>query len=131
MRDIRFRAWDKDKEWMVYNVQDAYDGLPYSEGNTENIVDAYHWVSSFSSFFDSDEFALMQFTGVKDKNGAEIYEGDIIKFKNNYPWGDEYCIRKMEYSGNMFSPTGIIKWNYEDAEVIGNIYENKYLLEDK
>lgn len=137
-RQLKFRAWDKDKKWMVYDVQDAYDGL-WSERNSDEVNDYYGYVSTFQSFTDEEEFNLMQYTGLKDKNGVEIYEGDIIttdlersylivEYRNgafmlncNDGLDDYYDI----FFSTSENPTEV--WKY--GEVIGNVYANPELLE--
>lgn len=127
----KFRVWDKDKKWMVYDVQDAYDGL-WSERNSDEINDYYSYVSTFQSFTDEERFNFMQYTGLKDRSGKEIYEGDIVTGLFNHTdiighiiYGSDatfFIYRKGLY--------GIGLNNAEDwLEVIGNIYENPELLE--
>ena len=78
-----------------------------------------------------DDVELMQFTGVKDKNGKEIYEGDITICKYGpqiameVKWVDEGFRTLGKYDGDNY--VGFVKNN---EEVIGNIYENKNLLEE-
>ena len=86
----------------------------------------------------NDWFELMQFTGLKDKNGVEIYEGDIIELEDrickiNF---NEYCgcwdlefIRYTKDNSCVFK--GVNYKNWCKYEVIGNIYDNPELLESK
>lgn len=120
MRELKFRAWDKESKWMI-----EQENLNYSilENREEH------------------RFELMQYTGLKDKNGKEIYEGDIVKFnhwvyddakrKRNLSYGeimwdgDGWIIESRRYTGSLWK----IK-NTEVIEVIGNIYENPELIKD-
>ena len=124
-RDIKFRAWDKDKGIMNYNIQGYYDNLGwdyYPKG-----VGAV-----FGDFLDNEYQEVMQYTGLKDKNGKEIYEGDILRLV-----GIEYD-KPLHYQVVYEAPTFIItRGRYkgdvlgslsEYFEVIGNIYENPELF---
>ena len=113
MRKIKFRAWIKeDKEMVeVYNI---------------NFVES----TINDNLFGFDDVILMQYTGLKDKNGKEIYEGDIVKNVINGSilrvefgtWG----ITFINGEGQSVFPKNNGKL---ELEVIGNIYENPELLE--
>lgn len=113
-REIKFRAWDKkEKEWI---------------GNGDS-MDLYHSASANCFLFDNDNYDLhseiefVQFTGLNDKNGKEIYEGDLLKDTSGY-------VRKVGFKTGMFGK-GLDYHFYqisEADEVIGNIYENPDLL---
>ncbi len=112
MREIKFRAWNPKTK-----VLHSWETIVTKWDNEE-----------FTGLFliPQDKFyKLMQYTGLKDKNGKEIYEGDIIvylviKYKSVVEW---------EHGGFGFiGADGEPMYTEEDFEVIGNIYENPELL---
>ena len=125
MREIKFRAWDKENEKM----------MKVSSLHLENKEISVKENGTFHLFRMQD---LMQYTGLKDKNGKEIYEGDIVKIIKLEGYG-EYC-DQVEYTGRIecyISEFRIQPLNLRlsdestvEIEIIGNIYENKNLLEE-
>lgn len=121
MREIKFRAWDKKaKKWLSFDEGEPIES-DYTRLNTLG-----YWVHFWN--YDEKEVALMQFTGLKDKNGKEIYEGDVLKSKyatgHNVYW--QGCGWKMStQQGGYWQPLQTLTDNYE---VIGNIFENPELL---
>ncbi|WP_314394817.1 YopX family protein [Leptotrichia shahii] len=122
MREIKFRAWLKEERKMV-NVETLFIGinrLCFGNSKTEDLF-----------FRDFEEVELMQYTGLKDKNGKEIYEGDI------YHVGDKnirYLVVWFDsgFEGKQLRSTsyaGLKSWA-KDIEILGNIYENPELLEE-
>jgi len=83
-REIKFRAWHKEKKVMIDNIQDTYDGLlfgPKDEDGygTVSIYDVdLRLSSSFGNFLENDDVEVMQYTGIQDKKGQQIYEKDIV-----------------------------------------------------
>ena len=112
----KFRAWDIDHEVMEY-INDLY----WFE---ENGVRDWDGNSNFGSY------ALMQSTGLKDKNGKEIYEGDIVKEDSGYigkVFWDTYMWNVKDYRASLWDyPTDI--FSDGTLEVIGNVYENPEMM---
>ena len=125
MRTIKFRAWITEAKQMIEHNSIDFNDFLHKTDLLGNINHSYC----------GDDFALMQFTGLHDKNGKEIYEGDIVSYKRNVGnWTGESLttIHKIIFTEEinafvMKDNSGYIKlrkhWGYE-YEVIGNIYEN-------
>lgn len=128
MREIKFRAWDTYNKEMLevqgLDYEDSYNGQPM----VRTIM--------YNDYFDIEDMILMQYIGLHDKNGKEIYEGDIISN------GTEKCIVVWvkDYAGFMLK---LINKDYENREwtnpiidlrkndeVIGNVWEDSDLLND-
>ncbi|MCG0771612.1 prophage Lp2 protein 26 [Lactiplantibacillus plantarum] len=139
---IKFRAWDKENEIYLYNVQDAYDMLSgfvkYDDGENASYDEC-----CFGDFLDNDRYVVEQFTGLTDVNGKEIYIGDVVK-----EWSDmseltmEPTVNEV-VSEDSFGQAGVFLkplrehfiepclhdyWSNQ-FEVIGNVHENPELLE--
>jgi len=128
MREIKFRAWDKKKKKMYFAENEAKDGACYCfyfyEDGSWELVGAEDKVKLYG-----EKGILMQFTGLLDKRGKEIYEGDILKRKNGdigeVIWeGERYWMRVVKHGISSLFPIRYSK----DLEVIGNIYEDEKLL---
>ena len=126
----RYRAWMKSLKWMCDVTNISFDSKFVDicqQGDTERYTEMS---------VEFDEITLMQSTGLFDKNGKEVFVGDIIKCTRG-------CLHEVyiekEYGGTYFGgmPAVYLKdlregyaWT-EHEEIIGNIYENPDLLEDK
>lgn len=116
MREIKFRAWHKlNKEFY------GYDLLLRLDGNLVCEVDRGENVGLFDRTF-NDDFILMQFTGLHDKNGVKIYEGDVLQHLSHIE-PVTYFSDECRFDTYSF---GCDSWM--DSEVIGNIYQNRELL---
>ena len=122
-RDIKFRAWVK-----LENDKQSYAGLYEVEGldffnSLVKVERASHFCHKIFRF---EEVELMQHTGLKDKNGVEIYEGDIFIINESKP--EE--VNSVEFDDGEYRliPHGLSlpEWRL-NGEVIGNIYENPEL----
>jgi len=112
MREIKFRAWDKVGKHMYFSFPIV------SHGETNIFM-----LSSLIEAWTKGNYELMQFTGLLDKNGKEIYEGDIVT--HPYHWEENHVIKWPEdyYDIQEYA------LDSEDMKVIGNIYENPELIE--
>ncbi len=136
MHEIKFRAWDKENKKM-YAVEEITWG---SDGLMNGLLQGFNGRVFLGKrvYVDNkwyDDYALMQFTGLHDKNGREIWEGDIVRIKADPPFTFNY-MRKIQFDSGMF---GVMEQNINKiipihlsalkiCEVIGNIYENPDLL---
>lgn len=131
---FKFRVWympEYNKPRMIYGAEKTYDCM---YGEPEII-----YADCFGCLLDSKEYILMQSTGLKDKNGKLIYEGDILggSYGNLYIHYCDNC-KQFQLKANDYgcmACEGDIHWcelveDENELEVIGNIYENPKLLED-
>ena len=116
-REIKFRVWDSDLKKMRY-LNSAHDIIEFDE---KGIGQYHNLQTGYGEWFGD----LMQYTGLKDKNGIEIYEGDIVT-KCNVPYTvmfdpqGYWCL-----DGNGALNSEILSSELSHFEVIGNIYRVK------
>ena len=126
MREIKFRAWNKEKNIMVYDNEDG--SAYYWDGMYASDVDGVNTILNSQTTLET--YDLMQYTGLKDKNGSEIYEGDIIKTKDFYECGELVFKGKIEVVKSLDNYINRCSFIDTSGEVIGNVYENPELLEE-
>ena len=120
-REIKFRAWDKHHNSMEY------------------INDLYWFEENGIHDFNDDNYIFMENTGLKDRNGKEIYDSDIVKVT----WGSgKIVFYEVKYCGslgyhylrdtkNKEDDDIICIYDYSQMDVIGNVFDNPELLKNK
>lgn len=149
----KFRAWDKYQKKMFRNVNPIFDAdgnldfIIYEYGNTGHDmieIDLKKWDSAMLYHYDEGiPVVIMQYTDLKDSNGVDIYEGDVVEFcdfdslRTGGNTSDKTRKAKVVFmQGGYFVKDGDYEALLYDAlindselTIIGNIYQNKELLE--
>ena len=125
MREIKFRAWDTAKKIMYSAGELGKDELCLNPDG-RGFVNVSSADQRFSQYM--RHIVPLQYTGLKDKNGKEIYEGDIIQFPEIIPLTVGY--EKGSFVWGNLAPFITIREKLEEmpGKVIGNIYENPELI---
>jgi uncharacterized phage protein (TIGR01671 family) len=144
-REIRFRGWDKEYENMYLNAY-PFEHLVYVEMHDDDYTfqQFKHKMEvvngKYFYFIVAKDIELMQYTGLLDCNGKEIWEGDIVRWKiwspsakDEYDITEKYILASVEYVRGCFYARermqiiGTIE-PHRKIEVIGNVYENPELI---
>lgn len=108
-REIKFRAWMKSENCYMGKWLDTQSPTTFSA------------VNEVGEYYSDDDLAIEQYTGLKDKNGKEIYEGDIVQYYDLRYKSSDKRFGRPSVVDRFFGDT----WDYE---ILGNIHENPELL---
>lgn len=148
-RPIKFRVWDKDYKEMHVCGKNVHDSMSFNEDGT-----AYYYnLQNGEGSGEHGAYILMRYTGLNDRNGTEIYEGDIIQFEDmgeegyEYKEGYDFTNRAVVVFKNgrytldkfMYTNSGVLEelddheetWLViQTSEIVGNIHDHPHLLGD-
>ena len=121
MREIEFRAWDEKNKEMIYNI---------------NLLFSNHLNDCFEEYEECG-LKIMQYTGLKDRNGKKIFEGDMLHWDSHWGWYVGYengafrriplnDIQRMNWQHYPLKQEGLETW-----EISGNIHDNPELMGEK
>ena len=125
MREIKFRAWDDFDKRMGLVTDICFENDVCVNFSPDVEYEKFEW----------QDIVLMQYTGLKDKKGVEIYEGDLVKNANGHPhvvvYGLDDTTNPANYCGFIMRRNGVnelFEWSNWNLEVIGNIHSNPELI---
>ena len=127
----RYRAWDTLRKEMNYKIM-----VGNCDTNDENWTCPIIWIEKRKEWLHFDDYeCIMQSTGLKDRNSVEIFEGDIVKMSKDV-YSEPTYYEVVRHRGGAYrlesKQHGCELWlRHADCEVVGNVYENPELLEDK
>lgn len=119
MREVNFRAWD------------AYEKRMHHSPELSDLENAWRWFQMLEDEDSNNNIILMQYTGLKDKHGKDICEGDIVKYgdtSGTVRWsvdGARFYVSAPAQNTEFNNAIWNLNLRWESLEVIGNIYDNK------
>lgn len=119
MREIKYKVWYRGEMYDKVNlyIEPDYTGVEIVKGRGGNI------------HTDTMKAKLLQFTGLFDRSGVPIFEGDMLSFRTlTSTGGSNKMIYEVRWRGKGFKPTRMSEHNQNEMEVIGNSYENPELI---
>lgn len=128
MREIKFRAWIRDGDWDDDGMK-----LNFKMVNADDLAfEDYQPISRLLSDIPDQQY-IMQYTGLKDKNDKEIYEGDVLKWygfevRDGKQIRPERAIAIIDFIKDSYRISCITEGTGQTVEIIGNIYENPELI---
>lgn len=125
MREIKFRAWDNEEQKMLYEMYVHCEGMPVNKIFTDNWDYTKKW-----------RYVWMQYTGLKDRNWIDVYDGDVLKILWNSEtlfmvfWSVEesgFQIRYFEWMDWVHFHFNLPPEDWSSMEIVGNMYESPIL----
>ena len=131
-REIKFRAWDQKNKIMVFDVDEIFVN---GSGTVYNMCHERYDTPNVQIEWSQANFIILQYTGLKDKNGKEIYDGDILGTADTYDVLVIYSVENGKWCGEYLNkdkrvlmPCDINDSVKDTSFIIGNIYENLSLI---
>ena len=124
-REIKFRAWDNENKYMITSKQGIFTALRNSMNIT--VQDNGYYNNGDLLKPNKEKYTLMQYTGLKDKNGVEVYEGDKVMFDYEWTKPDEIGVITWNKDTASFQIKGHIPSSsmkhLDRMKVIGNVWD--------